>query len=118
SGQGLALETLPPKPDSEGVEVSDLGITVAQPSTGSLRPTLIVGLGGFGRKALLELRCRFLDRFGDLNKVPILKFLCLDADPEAVNLAIRGAPELALTRGEVYQLPLQPVGNYRRRAME
>src|SRR5207247_2695599 len=57
-------------------------------------------------------------RFGDLNKVPILKFMCIDADPEAVNLAIRGAPELALTRAEVYQLPLQPVGGYRRRAME
>jgi eukaryotic-like serine/threonine-protein kinase len=102
----------------DGVEVSDLGITVAQPSTGALRPTLIIGLGSFGRKALLELRCRFLDRFGDLSKVPILKFLCIDVDPEAVNLAIRGAPELALTRNEVFHLPLQPVGNYRRRTME
>ena len=98
--------------------MSQLGITVAQPNTGSLRPTLIIGLGGFGRKALLELRCRFLDRFGDLSKVPILKFLCIDVDPEAVNLAVRGAPEVALARQEVYQLPLQPVGTYRRRAME
>jgi hypothetical protein len=109
----------PPKPLSDdGVEVSEMGITVAQPSTGALRPTLIIGMGSFGRKALLELRCRFLDRFGDLEKLPILRFLCIDVDPEAVNLAIRGAPEVALTRNEVYQLPLQQVGNYRRRAME
>jgi hypothetical protein len=112
--------TPPPKraDDEDGVEVSELGITVAQPSTGALRPTIIIGLGSFGRKALLELRCRFLDRFGDLSKVPILRFLCIDADPEAVNLAVRGAPEVALSRNEVYQLPLQQVGNYRRRAME
>jgi hypothetical protein len=109
----------PPGPDNDaaGDEVQ-LGITVAQPNTGCLRPTLIIGLGSFGRRALLELRCRFLDRFGDLSKVPCLRFLCIDTDPEAVNLAVRGAPEVALTRAEVYQLPLQPVGNYRRRAME
>jgi hypothetical protein len=110
----------PKRPDDEddGVEISEMGITVAQPSTGALRPTLVIGLGSFGRKAMLELRCRFLDRFGDLAKVPIVKFLCIDADPEAVNLAVRGAPEVALSRGEVHQLPLQPVGNYRRRALE
>jgi eukaryotic-like serine/threonine-protein kinase len=116
--QDLQATPVPKADDEEGVEVSQLGITVAQPSTGALRPTLILGLGSFGRKALVELRCRFLDRFGDLGKVPILRFLSIDVDPEAVNLAVRGAPEVALSRNEVYQLPLQPVGNYRRRAME
>src|SRR5262249_45078450 len=38
--------------------VSHLGVTVAQPQTGALRPTLVIGVGGFGRRALLELRCR------------------------------------------------------------
>ena len=37
-------------------------------ATGALRPTMVIGLGAFGRRALLELRCRFLDRFGDLDK--------------------------------------------------
>ena len=118
--ESVDLGSPPPRvhSDEDGIEVSELGITVAQPSTGALRPTIIIGLGGFGRKALLELRCRFLDRFGDLSKVPILRFLCIDVDPDAVNLAIRGAPEVALTRNEVFQMPLQPVGSYRRRAME
>ncbi len=93
-------------------------MTIAQPDTGALRPTLIIGVGAFGRKALLELRCRFLDRFGDLNKLSLLRFLCIDSDPEALNTAIRGAPEVALTRNEVYPLPLQPVVNYRRRSLE
>jgi serine/threonine protein kinase len=104
--------------EAEDIAVSQLGLTIPAPETGSLRPTLILGVGAFGRKGLLELRCRFLDRFGDLNKLPLLRFLCVDPDPEAVNTAIRGAPEVALSRNEVFHLPLQPVGNYRRRSLE
>jgi hypothetical protein len=115
----LAANGLISDGDGDGdMEVSQMGVTIPQPETGALRPTLILGIGSFGRKALMELRCRFLDRFGDLNKLPLLRFLCVDPDPEAVNLAIRGAPEVALTRNEVYHLPLQPVSNYRRRSIE
>ena len=35
----------------------------------------------------MELRCRFLDRFGDLNKLPLLHFLYLDTDKEAGEIA-------------------------------
>jgi hypothetical protein len=115
---GAVAVQAPPLDGEEDMGVSQLGITVAQPETGALRPTLILGVGGFGRKALLELRCRFLDRFGDLSKLPLLRFLCFDPDPEAVNTAVRGAPEVALSRNEVCHLPLQPVGNYRRRMID
>ncbi len=98
--------------------VSNLGMTVAQPSTGALRPTIVVGLGAFGRRALLELRCRFLDRFGDLEKVPLVRFLYVDVDAEAIKAAQRGSPELAFRPGEVYHLPLQPVSHYRRRQID
>jgi len=107
-----------PDPDDPNVEVADMGVTVVQPDTGALRPTIIIGLGSFGRKALLELRCRFLDRFGDLHKLPLLRFLCIDSDPEAANSAMHGAQEVALTRNEFYHLPLQPMSNYRRRNLE
>jgi hypothetical protein len=115
-------ELAPPAPprgkDEADMEVSHLGVTVVQPQTGALRPTLVIGVGSFGRKALLELRCRFLDRFGDLGKIPLLRFLCLDSDPEAIQTAVRGAPDVALGRHEVYHLPLQPVSNYRRRSLD
>lgn len=103
---------------SPEMEVSGMGVTIMQPDHGALRPTLIVGVGSFGRKALVELRCRFLDRFGDLGKLPLLRFLYLDPDPEASDSCLRGAPEVALTRGEFHPLPLQPVGNYRRRSLD
>jgi eukaryotic-like serine/threonine-protein kinase len=109
-------ESLPEPEEKE--ELSKLGITVAQPQTGSLRPTVVIGVGSFGRRALLELRCRFLDRFGSLDKVPLLRFLYLDSDPEAVKAAIRGAAEVAFNPNEIYHLPLQPVAHYRRRQLE
>jgi hypothetical protein len=111
------LGGLPPESDLLK-EVSQLGITVAQPQTGALRPTLLLGLGAFGRQALLELRCRFLDRFGDLGKLPLLRFLCVDPDPEAMTKAVRGAPEVAFSRSEICHLPLQAVGHYRRRMLD
>jgi hypothetical protein len=99
-------------------EVSALGLTMALPQTGALRPTLLVGLGSQGRRALLELRCRFLDRFGDLDKVPLFRFLYVDTDVDAIKEALRGAPELAFKSHEIYHLPLQPVSHYRRRQLD
>jgi len=117
----VSHEPPPPAPAPEGLDeaaVSQLGLTIAQPATGALRPTLIVGLGSVGRRALLELRCRFLDRFGDLSKIPLIRLLYVDCDADAVRNASRGAPEVALSQGQVYHLPLQPVANYRRRILD
>lgn len=104
--------------ETEEEAVSQLGLTIHQPQTGSLRPTLIIGVGGFSRRALLELRCRLLDRFGDLSKIPIFHFLYIDSDGEAVKTAARGAEEVACTAEELYHMPLQPIGAYRRRMLE
>jgi serine/threonine protein kinase len=99
-------------------EVGRLGMTMNLPDTGALRPTVILGLGSFGRRALLELRCRFIDRFADLRKIPLVRFLYVDPDKEAAVDALRGAPETACSAREVCHLPLQPVGNYRRRSLD
>ncbi len=103
---------------NSGEQISRLGVTMALPQTGSLRPTLVIGLGAFGRRALLEVRCRLIDRFGDLDKVSMFRFLYIDSDQDAVRASVRGAPEMALSAGEAYHLPLQPVGHYRRRQLD
>ena len=115
---GLDFDRPPPEAAPAGMEVSEMGVTIPQPETGALRPTLIIGLGSFGRKALLELRCRFIDRFSDLGKLPLVHFLYLDPDPEIARAGERGAPEVALSRNEMFPLPLQAVVNYRRRSLE
>src|SRR5262249_37412016 len=114
-----AAPTPPPGLDeSQPVQVSDLGVTVAAPETGALRPTLVIGLGSFGRRPILERACRLMARFGDLAKLPLVRFLAVDADPDPAAHAVKGAPQVALTRNEVINLPLQPVGNYRRRSLD
>lgn len=107
-----------PRLSESGEAVSNLGVTVAQPSTGALRPTLLLGIGGFGRRALMDLRCRLLDRFGDLAKAPVFRFLYVDTDGDAIKAAQRGAAEVAFHSNEVYHLPLQPVSHYRRRQID
>jgi hypothetical protein len=113
-----AIDLGGPAPKADEDEVSKLGITVAQPQTGALRPTIVIGVGALGRRAMLELRCRFIDRFGDLGRLPLLRFLYVDCDAEAVKAAVRGSPEVALQPHEVYHLPLQPVAHYRRRHLD
>jgi hypothetical protein len=122
--EDIRLEDLAAEPPAsvtateEVDEVSRLGMTVAQPNSGALRPTLIIGLGSFGRRALRELRCRLLDRLGELNKAPLLRFLYVDSDEQGIRAAMNGVAEMAFARNEVHPLPLQPAGRYRRRMLD
>jgi hypothetical protein len=126
--EGLPAEEqlVPVEPDEidvarlneSGEAISRMGVTVAQPATGALRPTVVIGVGGYGRRALTELRCRFLDRFGDLGKAPLIRFLYIDSDSDALKAAQRGAAEVAFRSHEVYHLPLQAVSHYRRRQLD
>ena len=90
----------------------------ARTAGGILKPTLVIGVGAFGRHALLGLRSRLLDRFGDLEELPSFRFLYLDSDPDALRKATAGTSEVALTSAEVFPLPLQPVAKYRQRVLE
>lgn len=85
---------------------------------GVLRPTLFIGVGSFGLRALTDIRCRLLDRFGDLSQVPAFRYLFLDCDQAALEAASCGSPDVALGIGESFALPLQPVINYRRRMID
>jgi hypothetical protein len=93
-------------------------MTATRLSRGVLRPTLFVGLGAFGLRAISELRCRLLDRYGDLGQIPAYRFLFADADGGTVDQASTGAPEVALSVSETFVLPLQPAIAYRRRMID
>ncbi len=85
---------------------------------GVLRPSLVIGIGSFGRRALLEMRCRLLDRIGELSHAPIFRFLYVDSDPEAPRKAMNVSPDIALTEDQLFPLPLQPVSAYRRKHLD
>jgi serine/threonine protein kinase len=117
-GNGLSEIDASPYTPVRADEASLVGMTVAQPESGALRPTVLIGVGSFGRRALRELRCRFFDRLGDVRKIPLIRFLYVDSDSQAVQEATRGTPEIALGRTETYHLPLQGVTYYRRRQLD
>lgn len=95
-----------------------LGSTAPQKEAGVLRPTILIGVGSFGRRALQEIRCRLTDRVGDVVQVPCYRFLYVDCDPDAAAKAVSAPPDVALAMDEVFPCPLQPVTQYRRRQLE
>ncbi len=54
---------------------------------GCLRPALVVGLGHTGRLVLQRLRKQVGDRFGTPDKVPTLRTVYIDTDPDALAAA-------------------------------
>ena len=102
-------------------EVEDshlLASTAPELERGVLRPTVLIGVGSFGRRALQEIRCRLTDRVGDVSLAPAFRFLYVDVDPDAVTKAISAPPDVALSPDEVFPVPLQPVTGYRRRQLD
>jgi eukaryotic-like serine/threonine-protein kinase len=113
-----------PKPKTArapAVEIDEdhlLSATAPQKEQGILRPTILIGIGSFGRRALQEIRCRLTDRVGDVMQVPCIRFLYVDCDPDAVAKAVSAPPDAALASDEVFHAPLQPVTLYRRRQLD
>lgn len=95
-----------------------LAVTAPQKEVGVLRPSILIGIGSFGRRALQEIRCRLIDRVGDVDQVPTFRFLYVDCDPDAVTKAVSAPQDIALSADEVFPVPLQPVNGYRRRQIE
>jgi serine/threonine protein kinase len=95
-----------------------LEATEPQVEVGVLRPSLMLGIGSFGRRALQEIRRRLTDRLGDASQLPALRFLYLDCDPEGPHKALSASPDAALHTDEILLTPLQPVTQYRRRQLE
>ena len=89
-----------------------------EPDGGVLRPTLVIGVGGFGLLALRELRSRLTDRMGDLRQAPAVRFLYVDSDPDAKTIGVAGSPDRALGPEQVFPTPLLPPTRYRRAALE
>ncbi len=86
--------------------------------TGVIRPALLIGVGSFGRRALQQIRCRLLDRLGQLSQVPCLRYLYVDPDPSAAEKAASAGSDVSLSSEQVFATPLQPVTNYRRRQID
>ena len=99
-------------------EIDDLAQLGFGKDEGVLRPAILIGVGSFGRRALQQVRCRLLDRVGQLSHVPCLRFIYIDPDPDAPDKALSAPPDIALHSEHIFLTPLQPVTNYRRRQLD
>lgn len=115
-------KTQPAAPRVPAARAEDAGgtliQTVVQSEIGTLRPTVIIGVGSFGLTALKELRRRLLDRVGDLAQTPAIRFLLLDTDPNVATDATEGSLDQALRDDQIFLVRLQPLTNYRRRILD
>ena len=68
--------------------MNSLGIAPPeQNGDGTLFPALVIGVGYLGRIVLESLRTIICDHFGNPDHVPNVRFLYIDTDPEAGELA-------------------------------
>lgn len=66
--------------------MNSLGIAPPEKNgDGTLMPTLVVGVGHLGKLVLESLRTVVADHFGSLDRVPNVRFLFIDTDPEAAS---------------------------------
>ncbi len=63
--------------------VRDHGLPVAQLANLPVGKTLMIGLGGTGKEVLLRLRRLIVERLGNLDALPCIRFLHLDTDKTA-----------------------------------
>ena len=85
---------------------------------GVLRPAIIIGIGSFGEQALEQLRCRLLDRVGDLSHTPSFRFLHITTEPRSKAVESVLQADSALTPAQTLELPLHGVSQYRRRQLD
>jgi hypothetical protein len=123
AGAGVAVLPGParPRPAADPhPELDEHHLFAAAPAkeAGVLRPTVLIGIGSFGRRSLQEIRCRLTDRVGDVVQVPSFRFLYVDCDPDAAAKAVSAPADTALATEDVFAVPLQPVTQYRRRQLD
>jgi hypothetical protein len=73
-----------------------------QTGPGPLRPAVVVGLGWTGQRVLRRLHRLLADRYGSARRVPVVRTVYIDTDPEAI--AAAAAPS-----GDLPPLPAEGV---------
>lgn len=58
-------------------------IAERKPEMRGVKRTICVGLGGTGRDVLMQMRRLIVERYGDLNRLPVVRFMHLDTDKAA-----------------------------------
>ncbi|MBL8830144.1 MAG: protein kinase [Planctomycetaceae bacterium] len=82
------------------------------------RPTLFIGIGGTGGKALGQLRRKLRERFGDRTAIQALQMLYIDTNAKSLYEASQRDQLTALEPAQLLAVPLQPSQEYREDSRE
>ncbi len=89
--------------------VANVTVTVGD---GVLFPALVLGIGQVSLNVLQALRGRLHERFGPLGRLPNVRLLQIDTDPDVVRSATRGSSGTALSGTEVLLTELNRPSHY------
>ncbi|MCA9102147.1 MAG: protein kinase, partial [Planctomycetales bacterium] len=92
--------------------VADLPRLETAPRDVCWRPTLVVGLGGTGGRALRRFRRQLADRFGDTASLGAFRLLYVDTDLKSVVHASTGDEPSVLAHQETLSMPLRRTQDY------
>jgi hypothetical protein len=106
-----AIEVTPPRP-AEDPRVPRKALPETH-GDGVLFPALVIGLGGAGLQVLQRLRETVTAELGSPGRLPQLRLLQVDTDPEVIRQATQAErPGGALSAGEVLLTPLNRPSYY------
>jgi serine/threonine protein kinase len=80
--------------------------------TGALVPAVIVGIGQVGIDVLREFRRQIAERFGSFDRLPHLRLIALDTDPETLQKATASSSGSPLMAGEAMPMRLNRASHY------
>lgn len=113
SHQGTTESLRPAEPVMlQPVEVARRVAPAEVAGSGSLFPTLVIGLGQVGLTVLQQLRETLHTRVAPLKDLGQIRFLHIDTDSEVMRTATRGSPAGRLTSAEMLLMPLNRPSYY------
>ncbi len=93
---GVPLREVPPEATGDGV----------------LFPALVVAIGNVGLQVIQKTKSTLIDRFGSMNRIPNIRFLYIDTDPESMQAATEDSAPCPLSADEILPARLNRAAHY------
>jgi serine/threonine protein kinase len=111
----LPNDTPPPRAVTETLSPEYTPAPPESVGPGSLRPTLVIGIGQAGLRVLQRLRFDLTERYGPPEMIPLVRTLYVDTDPDALDDAGRNRPLdglAGLSHDHIYPAKLNRAAHY------
>ena len=84
------------------------------PKTAVFQPTIVIAVGESSAKVVQKFKQRLTDRFGSMDALPSIHFLCIDADNDSLAKLTHHSGGSTLSVAETLAVPLRRPEQYRK----